>query len=499
MKKIILLLVIALFTFNGVFAKFIDVQTAQNIAVTYYKFNANVESSTITASLTYTRTEADNTVDFYVFNINSKGFVIVSANDNADPVLAFSTETNFNSNMPNTGIQDWMDKVAFQMNYIIKNNLQPAADITSEWTAYSNGQNPVDSRTSSIKPLLETIWNQFPYYNQDCPGGSVTGCVATAMAQIMKFWNYPAKGAGSYSYYSNYGQLSADFGTTGYAWTSMPDALTRLSTTTQVDAVATLMYQAGISVAMEYSPGGSGAWVLTADDPGSPCAQTSYVKYFGYNASTIQGIIESNYSSARWSSMLEDELNAGRPIEYVGWGSQGGHTWVCDGYNTDGLFHMNWGWGGEDNGYYKTTNLNPGGTPLGSDNEALIGIEPSRFDPVLGANLGPASKLSNSVNNTIDVQSVDEQAASTASGVESLQVYPIPASTAINVKYLGTEFSIANVSVFNTLGQTITSYISVNLNSNYQLDISKYAVGVYFLSVTNPDASERKIIKFIKQ
>lgn len=479
-------------------AKVVDEQTAQKAAITFYKYNTNLSQSVnISAKLVYTRKESDNTVDFYVFDINPKGFVIVSADDNADPILAFSDETIFESNVPNTGIQDWMDDVSNNVSYIIKNNVPADATVSANWQAYSSGQNPIDSRfATSVSPLVTTTWNQSPYYNEYCPGGSVTGCVATAMAQIMKYWNNPTTGTGSYSYVDgSYGTLSADFGSTTYSWSSMPASLSSSSTTTQENAVATLMYQAGVSVAMEYSPSGSGAYVLQSENPGGPCAQHSYITYFGYSSTSILGVKKSAYTTSEWDRMILTDLNAKRPIEYEGFGSDGGHTWVLDGYNSSGLAHMNWGWGGLDNGYFKITDLNPSGIPLGSNNGAIFGIEPAAKSGINNQfNIQQFSTGTSTGSATVELTGPTSSIVS-----ESFNVFPVPASASVNVRYSGSIYSTASVIICNTLGQTVAAYQSVNLTDNYQLDISKYADGIYFMSIISPDGSNKKVIKFIKE
>ncbi len=495
MRKTILLTFALLVTavFQNAFSKTVDVQTAQKIALTFYTYNTNTNGVTpYVIKLAYTRKESDNTIDFYVFDIYPKGFVMISADNNAEPILAFSDESFFEPNVPNSGIEDWMDDVANNMKYIIKNNVPADDEISAKWVAYSNGQNPVDSRTaaSSISPMLTTTWNQSPYYNEFCPGGSITGCVATAMAQIMKFWSHPTTGTGSYSYTDgSYGTLSADFGTTTYKWSSMPNALSSSTTAAQDSAVATLMYQCGVSVAMEYSPSGSGAYVLQSENPGGPCAQYSYINYFGYNSKTMLGVRKASYTSQEWNIMLVRDLNLGHPIEYEGFGVDGGHTWVLDGYNSSGLAHMNWGWGGLDNGYYNIKNLNPSGIPLGTDDGALMGIEPSKTSTLIGDDI----KLTNNNQKTLDL---------TAPGfnvnTESFNLYPVPATNTLTVQYSGSIFSTATIFVSNMLGQTIASYPSVNLNENYQLDISKYTAGVYFISIINSTGNSKKVIKFIK-
>jgi hypothetical protein len=203
------------------------------------------------------------------------------------------------------------------------------------------------------------------------------------MAQIMKYWKYPSKGTGFHSYqHDRYGTLSANFGTTYYNWESMPALVEGPN-----EAVATLMYHCGVAVEMEYNvadEGGSGSYVIK-DPSGSyrdeQTVEYALTAYFGYS-STVQGIERAAYSDNAWKDLLKTELNAGRPIQYAGYG-QGGHTFVCDGFDENDFFHINWGWGGYYDGFYMLDALNPGSGGIGSgagsyneDQQALIGIKP---------------------------------------------------------------------------------------------------------------------------
>lgn len=393
MKKSILLLTLAVLVLGGhISASSVSQSTAQNIALNYYKVTVPSAANNLSASLNYTRTEADGTVDFYVFDISpSKGFVIVSGDDNAIPVIGYSSESSFNANDRGmTGLTDWMNSSATKIHYIVTNHIQADANIRNLWSSYAQGINPQVSRSSGVGPLCTTLWNQVPYYNALCPPAaqastsstkSVTGCVATAMAQIMKYWNYPYQGTGSHSYndatpnYSqNYGTLSADF-TRVLNWSAMLPNVG--SNTSPVD---TLMYELGVAVDMDYSPTGSGAFVLTSEAFGRPCSQTVFVDNFYYNPNTIQGVQLSGYTTADWIALMEAEINAGRVVQYEGNDpTQGGHTWVMDGYEPNAagdMLHMNWGWGGASDGWFSVTNLaTPGFNPSNND-AALIGIEP---------------------------------------------------------------------------------------------------------------------------
>jgi len=375
MKLKVTLLALSSLFISSLFAKPVSVETARQVAQNFFSLNTGSPVAAGQVVMNYTKSETDQTVDFYVFDINGStaGFVIVSGDDNIVPVLAWSRETRFNNQVANTGVEDWMYETAAEIHQLLSGGASADEKIRNEWTAYENNAQPAGPRTASLGPLILTLWNQSPFYNDLCPYDNaqqarcVTGCVATTMAQIMKFWNYPMHGTGSHSYNAwNYGTLSANFGTTTYAWNNMPFSLNSAN-----NDIAQLMLQCGISVDMGYSPTGSGAQVLGGD----PSAQYALVNYFGY-ANTIQGLNKSSYSSNAWTNMIKADLDLGHPVEYVGSGPEGGHTWVCDGYDSNNLLHMNWGWGGADDGYFTTSNLSAGGTTFNSSQQVLLNIHP---------------------------------------------------------------------------------------------------------------------------
>jgi hypothetical protein len=217
--------------------------------------------------------------------------------------------------------------------------------------------------------------------------------VATAMAQVMKFWNYPTTGTGFHSYnHSKYGTLNANFGSTTYNWANMPNQLTSSSSSEQKTAVATLMYHCGVSVDMDYdvsANGGSGAYVISSTPPKTHCAEYALKTYFGYK-STLQGIQKNDYTQTQWINLLKTELDASRPVLYAGFGD-GGHCFIADGYNNNNYFHFNWGWSGSCDGYFALNALNPESGGIGSGagtynngQQAVIGIEP--IEPPDGTN-----------------------------------------------------------------------------------------------------------------
>jgi hypothetical protein len=389
MKKNIYTLIVFILGISIIQAKPVTPSAAQNLAISFYKQHSEKVPQTVT--LAYTETSTTGEAVYYVFNINSNdGFVIVTAEDATRPILGYSTEKKYVVPLETTTIAHWMKNRSKEILSIRAANIQATESIAQEWSGNFNvnlanrlANGASTASTMSVAPLIQTTWDQSPYYNAMCPGTgnnqAVTGCVATAMAQIMRFWNYPAHGTGSSSYCdctasgftTQNGTLTANYGATTYSWTAMP-----LNVTSTNNAVATLMYQCGVSVDMDYAASGSGAYVIASDK--AICAQTSYTNYFSYDPTTIQGLDKSSYADAAWTTLLENELNIGRPIQYVGDdASQGGHTWVCDGYDANNNFHMNWGWSGQDDGYFPLTNLTTTGgfNPI-QNQEALIGIKP---------------------------------------------------------------------------------------------------------------------------
>lgn len=337
-----------------------------------YKVSSKTKDVTnVTTSETY----------FYVFNAQAESsFVIVSGDERALPILAYSDENSFDPNNIPPNVAKWLEGYKNELRHLIREKKEPTETIRQQWRNLKSGQikNKADARTKSVGPLIQTTWNQSPHYNALAPDNSVTGCVATAMAQIMKYWNYPANGTGFHSYnHSSYGTLSANFGGTVYDWSSMPTNVTGSN-----NAVATLMYHCGVSVDMDYSPQVSGAYVISSKSPVTHCSEYALKTYFGYK-STLQGIERADHTETQWVNKLVAELDGGRPILYAGFGSGGGHAFVCDGYDANSFFHFNWGWGGIFDGYFQINALDPDGTGIGggtggynSGHQAVIGIEP---------------------------------------------------------------------------------------------------------------------------
>lgn len=357
---------------NVSLAQTVNINTAKTVAKNHLESIAGPAlKSTIGPQNTINFTSVipeivENETLYYILNDTiNKAFVIVSADQRAWPILAYSTQGSFNENDQPEAFNYWMEERKKEIEYIITNNIQPDDATIASWKNLSLKSSVIE--TPSVEPLIKTQWGQGCNYNSMCPadaagqcGHAYTGCTATAMAQIMKFWNFPTKGAGSHSYYHHtYGTLSADFGSTTYQWSQMPDKLT-----SQNDAVATLMYHCGVSLEMDYGPDASSAYFLT----------DALVQYFNYSSNAIV-VDRALFSTDDWITLLKSELDLGRPIYYTGNGSVG-HSFICDGYQGEDYFHFNWGWSGSADGYFYIGNLNPGWYSFNENQSVVINIVP---------------------------------------------------------------------------------------------------------------------------
>lgn len=398
MKKFNILITFLLLLTMGMDAKHVDEVTAQKVGKAFLATQTNSKSfgSTIELSLAYKSVSnkynalasAEPETYFYVFNANNIGFVMVAADDNVTPVLGYSDEGAFDGENIPKSVAKWMEEYKQQIRFVIENKTNATDAIRMQWNSYLSGYASATlGGYRSVSPLVQTKWNQSPYYNALCPYDNsynqrtVSGCVATAVTQVMKYWNYPDKGSGSHSYsHSKYGTLSANFGATTYNWSAMPAVVTSANT-----AVATLTYHVGVSVEMNYgvgATGGSGAYVISSKSAATHCAEYALETYFGYKSS-LQGIERVNYSESNWLSTIKTEIDAARPVIYAGFGSGGGHCFIADGYDNNDFIHFNWGWGGNSDGYFNINALNPAALGTGggsggfnSGHQAIIGVEP---------------------------------------------------------------------------------------------------------------------------
>ena len=325
-----------------------------------------------------------NDQQFYIFNSeDGEGFVIVSADDVAHPILGYSLSSAWdNDNIPG-GLHWLLEEHNRQIQWAKENNIEQGKDIALEWRQIRLNQ--VKSATTVVGPLIQTEWGQSPYYNAKCPYNSlvgqrtVTGCVATAMAQVMRYHNWPQMGAGFHSYTCAwYGTQSASFGSTTYDWANMPIKLDENSSQQQINAVSTLMYHCGVATDMDYGVSGN---FIVYNGHGSgtdvTLAADAAKQYFRYDNATT-AVFKQNYSDQDWIALLKSQLDNNMPMVYRGRDTNaGGHAFICDGYRSDNTFHINWGWdGAHKEEYYALSALTASGYDFSTDQIAIINMKP---------------------------------------------------------------------------------------------------------------------------
>ena len=352
MKKTIFTLLLATLFFSTMQANPVDVAMAKSLGLKFMKANTAIKAEA--AELTYTAFAENGQAAFYVFALQPKGFVIVSADDRAKPILGYSTESNFTAQLPD-GLMTFFDNYKAGFSQMFANNDERTAEAVTDWTSLAEtGMLGSRKANRSVEPLLASIWNQTDLYNNMAPedpssvysGHCKSGCVANTMSQIMRYWEWPRSGEGSHGYdavgnYGSYGWQEADFSAATYRYELMPDYLDFASPQVEVDATALLEYHAGVSVNMGYGANASGAY---SQDVGP--AMESYFRFSSDYWHTYQ-----EYSNS-WEEDLMYNLDGGMPLYYASSGPDGGHAYVVDGYDDWYFFHVNWGWGGFDNGYY---------------------------------------------------------------------------------------------------------------------------------------------------
>ena len=320
----------------------------------------------------------------YVFNVeNNGGFVIVSNDDRTRPILGFSESGNLDVNNMPDNMKAWLQGYADEIAWLQEQNLPKS-------NAPRHRSKVGTHSTTAVAPLCTSTWNQDTPYNNLCPtytswygsGKCATGCVATAMAQVMYYHKWPQAATEPIPGYTTYtqGLTLPSLPAVTFDWANMKDSYSGNYTNAQANAVATLMKYCGYSVKMDYDDS-SGAY--TED------VAIALREYFDYNVYTTRFVSRSSFTYANWTDMIYHEVSHGRPVCYGGLSTGGGHEFVCDGYkfesNTD-FFHINWGWGGLSDNYFVLSALDPDQQGIGGSTstdgfhygqDAVIGIQKS--------------------------------------------------------------------------------------------------------------------------
>ena len=400
--KIVHLCLLLLFTTGVSYGNTVNEPTAKKAAINFL-LSVGIDSPGLSGITTaYTSVTGINGAPFtgfYIFNAPPSCFVIISASDVVQPVLGYSTENIFSIPVSNTDVQYWLNEYHQNIAHKVMNNISASLEVHKQWNDLLTRQKTTAEKNTHVLPLTTTAWNQYPLYNDLCPYDflyrrpTLTGCIATAMAQLMKYWNWPVSGCGSHSYPTKlYGVQSVDFSASKYQWANMSDTLSGPDS-----AVAKLMYDAGVSVNTEYGLNSSISYMVPEEDNITNVVSYALKTYFHYKPSlkalSRQGTMAADsFTAAQWMNMLRSELESGRPVLYGGYnGNNDPHGWVCDGYNNSGnnyLFHFNWGWGGKNNGYFSIDNAEN----FDSRQHAVFGIQPDTY-PVFNDDLQVAGPL----------------------------------------------------------------------------------------------------------
>ena len=351
-KALFLMMTLALFV-SQLIASPVDVNTALQLGLKYVQGNATKQVASL--DLAYTQTTESGTNALYVFNFDG-GYMIMAADDVAQPILAFGEEGCFDANNIPDGLAYYLRHYARQIEYAVTNNMTASLEIAEQWDQIRRygvirGER---STRGDVAPLISTNWNQDSPFNAYCPTGqggpggrAYAGCVATAMSMVMKRWNWPDHGQGSHSYTpTGYATQSVDFESTYYQWDNMPNNVNN----SNYQAIALLMYHCGVSVNMQYGPNGSGAHSQDVPD--------AIFNYFRYtkNANRLDRDLYTRYE---WEEILISNLQEGFPMYYSGAEGNSGHAFVCCGYReSDRKFYFNWGWSGFNNNYFAIDALN---------------------------------------------------------------------------------------------------------------------------------------------
>lgn len=367
MKRIIFFAVLLLLGFFASAQYSVSIDEAQLKAIEFstQNFDENFQPFEVKAI----KGEISKSTYAYIVNFKPEGWAMVSADKRVVPIIGYSDKGYFDvETLPNLPFYFWFSDYEKQINEASESK---DLAIHNDWLkAKSNSKFDI-----LVEPIIQVEWNQSGGWNQFCPtdaagpGGHVyAGCVAVAMGQAMSVYGYPRVGTGSKSYSCPpYGQLFANFGETEYKW-----QLTDPSSPNEHTAL--ILYHLGVSVSMNYSASGSGAF--SGDVP------NAMKNYFDYS-NGIKMYSKENFSNEAWAEMLMNELNNGRPVYYSGDAGDGkaGHAFNLDGADDNGRFHFNWGWSGSNNGYFYLTSLTPGGSSFTAHQSAVIGIMPRNHVP----------------------------------------------------------------------------------------------------------------------
>ena len=354
-----------------IFAQPVDQKMAASYAEQFLK-NANTGEKRDFQVKSLHPLEYQNRLAAYVISFEQGGWVYLAADKRSEPIIGYSRTGSFNvEKMKNAPYAFFFD--AHHQN-VLDEMRKPLQKTHPGWNMESLSKQHKSANATVIEPLIPVEWDQDAGWNAYSPedpagpdGHTYAGCVAVAMGQAMSVYAYPDSGFYSHAYsHDNYGDLGVDYSQMHYNWDSM-------MVSEPNKEIARFLYHLGVAVEMDFTPDGSGT--ISARVP------YAFKKYFDYS-NDIDFIERSDYEKEEWDSIIIEELKAGRPVYYAGNPERGaGHAFNVDGVDNQQLFHLNWGWGGQNNGYFNLKSLTPAHYDFSFNQQVVINIEPRDHRP----------------------------------------------------------------------------------------------------------------------
>lgn len=443
---------------NWAYSNPVDPAKAQQLAETFWQQSGCAVRSGISANALADITAQTDLSHLYIFS-SAGGFVILSADDCAKPILAYSTSSGFNPDNIPAPVRDWLSTYENRIEDAVSQHLEATSEIAAQWEELQSGHWRNSKDTQTVDPLINAHWGQGSPYNASCPSNTLVGCVAVAMGQVMHYWKYPEHGTGSHSYTYNGITHTVDFSAATYNWNAMPNSCSSAN-----NAVATLLYHCGVAIETSYTSSNSTAYVLHSSS--HPYNAESALKNFFDYSSHAHGELRSSYDKNTWMSMLKSNLDAGIPIIYNGFNSSyaGGHCFICDGYDANDFFHFNWGLKGSYDGYFEIDDMTPSNQNFSYNQGAIIDLIPS-------------------------TESIAENQTS------KLLIYPNPTSGIFNIECENTNLAVCRFRIYDEYGKLLISNNLIKENST--IDLSGQPDGIYFLHLIE-DGKSTAFQKMVK-
>ena len=503
MKRTVTFLTLILFFAVTAFAGPVDPDKALEIANSFWSNNSLSGNKTVTLQLapdnrmsksgSRIAIEDDDAQYYLITPQEGSGFIIVSGDDRLSPIVGYST-ANTADEMP-PALVDWLEEYSSYVDDIRAGNIEPA--ITTGATG------------PAIAPMLKTSWNQSAPYNNLCPTingqKTPTGCTATAMAQVMKYHNWPEKPIKAITWNNSATgkQETVDITKNTYDWDNMLPHYRNSYNSAQARAVAQLMFDVGRAINSTYAPAGTGSADIYAS--------RALVNVFDYSPQ-IKLLRRSECTYEEFFTAIRDNLEAGLPVLHYGHGQSyaAGHAFVCDGIDANNLVHIDWGWDGAYNGYFDIGSMAPGGSGIGGGQDRynvgqtiMINIKPRNTDEA-DRQGDPTLYVFDPVNPITNV-ALDEYTARFSAGNAKLKMiaqFLNWSHSTLNLKYMLSitsadgKFNKMNAAVIGEelqFEKAIGYYIDLNVNNSNKNNPNYLSEGTYYLEIYYNDADGNKV------